>query len=159
MTLFSFADVREILDENPGWRLPNLDDLMKIAYKNKNDVKKYVASVNAIWDKACSTSAESDQDFQEYSSIYNNEELYEVEKLSKDELIAEFMFMGLRTCRGANLTEAKERFGIDVLQEFAGELEQFFADDLLEFDKGTNYLKLTESGMAVGNNVFEAFIK
>lgn len=115
------------------------------------DVSKYIEEIEALWNNP-STDLR-------LSSIYNNGTLFEIEKLSKDDLLAEFMFMGLRTVRGANLAEAKERFGVNVLHEFSEELESFFANGLLEFDETTNYLRLTEAGMAVGNLVFEAFVK
>lgn len=115
------------------------------------DVNKYIEEIEALWSNSSTGLG--------LFSIYNNDDLYDVEKLCKDDLLAEFMFMGLRTVYGANLTEAKERFGVDVLQEFSEELESFFANGLLVFDETTNYLRLTEAGMAVGNLVFEAFVK
>ena len=127
------------------------------------DVKKYLQLVaSAKEGELFVSSSYSTENFQEEENlpiIYNNEEIYEIERLTKDELVAEFMFMGLRTVRGANLSEAKVRFGVDVLQEFSHELEPFFKEKLVEYDARTNYLRLTQKGMAVGNLIFEAFIK
>ncbi|MDO4178490.1 MAG: radical SAM family heme chaperone HemW [Phascolarctobacterium sp.] len=130
----------------------------KVRLTATSDVQKYIKNIEALRN---STAFGVDAKLQEksLSSIYNNEELYEVENLSQDELIAEYMFMGLRTVKGANLTEGKARFGVNILQEFSAELEPFFKDNLLAYDEETNYLRLTEAGMAVGNLIFEAFIK
>jgi len=117
------------------------------------DVKNYISSVESL------NRGKNIDKSGGLFPIYNIEELYDVEMLSKAELVAEYMFMGLRTVRGANLAEAKERFDLDVLQEFSQELEKFFAKSLIEYDNKTNYLRLTDSGMAIGNIIFEAFIK
>ena len=84
--------------------------------------------------------------------------LYNVEELSCTELLEEFMFMGLRRSEGASLAEARERFGVDVLQRFASELAPLFEQKLIAYDAGTQRLRLTERGMEVGNQIFEVFV-
>ena len=84
--------------------------------------------------------------------------LYNVEELSCAELLEEFMFMGLRRSEGASLAEARERFGVDVLQRFAFELAPLFEQKLIAYDASTQRLRLTERGMEVGNQIFEVFV-
>ena len=84
--------------------------------------------------------------------------LYNVEELSCAELLEEFMFMGLRRSEGASLAEARERFGVDVLQRFASELAPLFEQKLIAYDASTQRLRLTERGMEVGNQIFEVFV-
>lgn len=84
--------------------------------------------------------------------------LYIEEKLTRDELFGEFMFMGLRRARGADLKEAKERFSIDVWERYHKELQPLIEHELLVYDKENGYLRLTEQGMAVGNQIFEIFV-
>ena len=84
--------------------------------------------------------------------------LYNVEELSCAELLEEFMFMGLRRSEGASLAEARERFGVDVLQRFACELAPLFEQKLIAYDASTQRLRLTERGMEVGNQIFEVFV-
>lgn len=84
--------------------------------------------------------------------------LYNVEKLTDSERVGEFMFMGLRCVQGADLAEAEARFGVNVLQRFARELQPFLEQDLLRIDADGRYLRLTERGMAVGNRIFEIFV-
>lgn len=124
-----------------------------------SDVKNYISMMDELKNKQKMDNYQKDKSDNIFSAYNNIEEIYNIEQLSKDEIIAEYMFMGLRTLRGANLTEAKERFGIDVLEEFSQNLASFFENSLLVHDDNTNYLRLTERGMAIGNIIFEAFIK
>ena len=68
------------------------------------------------------------------------------------------MFMGLRKASGANLREARERFGIDVMERFASEMEPFFQKEMLRYDSEQELLFLTERGMELGNLIFEIFV-
>ena len=90
----------------------------------------------------------------------NNEKniIYNEENLSNEELLGEFMFMGLRKTSGANLREARERFGIDVMERFASEMKLFFPKEMLRYDSEQELLFLTERGMELGNLIFEIFV-
>ena len=66
--------------------------------------------------------------------------------------------MGLRKSSGANLKEARERFGVDVVERFASEMEPFFQNGMLLYDSERDVLKLTERGMELGNLIFEIFV-
>ena len=72
--------------------------------------------------------------------------------------LEEFMFMGLRRAGGADLAEARARFGVDVMQRFGDALQLFLAQGLAEYDAAEQHLRLTERGMAVGNKIFEVFV-
>lgn len=84
--------------------------------------------------------------------------LYELEALDNDMQLEEFMFMGLRRSVGADLAEARARFGVDVMQRFGAELEEFLAGGFAEYDAQAQRLRLTERGMAVGNQIFDVFV-
>ena len=84
--------------------------------------------------------------------------LYELEALNNDMQLEEFMFMGLRRSAGADLAEARARFGVDVMQRFGAELEEFLAGGFVEYDAQAQRLRLTERGMAVGNQIFDVFV-
>ncbi len=84
--------------------------------------------------------------------------LYDVEQLTPAMQLEEFMFMGLRQTCGANLAEAGARFGVDVMQRFGGALQPFLTQGLAEYDAAAQHLRLTERGMAVGNQIFEVFV-
>lgn len=80
------------------------------------------------------------------------------EELSNAELLGEYMMMGLRRLLGANLQEAEERFGLEVLKLYAKELQPYFEKELLVYDARTKRLSLTAAGMAVGNQIFAIFV-
>ena len=84
--------------------------------------------------------------------------IYNEENLSNEELLGEFMFMGLRKTSGADLREARERFGVDVMERFASEMEPFFQKGMLAYDSEKEVLYLTEAGMELGNLIFEIFV-
>ena len=94
----------------------------------------------------------------EYINQTQDAVIYNEEKLSIEELLGEFMFMGLRKTSGANLREARERFGIDVMERFASEMKPYFENGMLRYDSGREVLFLTERGMELGNIIFEIFV-
>lgn len=81
-----------------------------------------------------------------------------IESLDTNDLLSEFMMMGLRRVEGANLNEAKERYHVDVLEKYKNEIAKFFQQGLLAYNTDTGFLYLTEKGMELGNQVFEAFV-
>ncbi len=95
---------------------------------------------------------------EEYICQAGEASIYNEESLSREDLLSEFMFMGLRKSSGANLREAHERFGVDVMERFASEMEPFFKNGMLAYDSETQVLKLTERGMELGNLIFEIFV-
>ena len=94
----------------------------------------------------------------EYINQTQGAVIYNEEKLSSEELLGEFMFMGLRKTSGADLREARERFGIDVMERFASEMKPYFENGMLCYDSEREVLFLTERGMELGNLIFEIFV-
>ena len=81
-----------------------------------------------------------------------------IEQLPARTSLAEFMFLGLRTSEGIDLSVAKERFGVDVMAMFGQEIEKYIKREMLNFDPDVNNLKLTMLGMKFGNEIFELFL-
>lgn len=81
-----------------------------------------------------------------------------IEQLPARTSLAEFMFLGLRTSEGIDLSVAKERFGVDVMAIFGLEIEKYINKEMVNFDPAENSLKLTELGMKFGNEIFELFL-
>lgn len=69
---------------------------------------------------------------------------------------AEAMFLGLRLMHGVNTKRYQDQFGIDLLGEHEGELQQFREAGLIEFDG--DIMRLTRSGALLSNEVFAAFV-
>lgn len=88
----------------------------------------------------------------------SGKDIYAVEQLSDAELLGEFMFMNLRKTSGADLLQARERYGVDVWEKYRAELEPLRAAGLVDYDEERQILRLTESGMEVGNRIFEIFV-
>lgn len=88
----------------------------------------------------------------------SGKDIYDVEQLSQAELLGEFMFMNLRKTTGADLAQARERYGVDVWAKYRAELEPLRAVGLVDYDEKRQVLRLTESGMEVGNQIFEIFV-
>lgn len=81
-----------------------------------------------------------------------------IEQLPARTSLAEFMFLGLRTTDGIDLSIAKERFGVDVMSMFGQEIKKYVNKEMLSFDPAANNLKLTKLGMKFGNEIFELFL-
>lgn len=100
----------------------------------------------------------NERDTARYVSMIENGQSPVVEKntLSSKQLSAEFAFLNLRLAKGLNLKEYKNRFGIDLLTEFAEDLKHLTQAELIEV--GENELKLTHRGMVYSNEVFSIFV-
>ncbi|GFN22527.1 radical SAM family heme chaperone HemW [Thermanaeromonas sp. C210] len=66
------------------------------------------------------------------------------------------LFLGLRLLRGVSLKEYRERFGEDLLEAYGRELECLSALGLVTVEAG--FLRLTEKGLPLANEVFVAFV-
>ena len=92
------------------------------------------------------------------SRDWRTSELYSKEAITPSQQLEEFMFMGLRRTAGADLAEAKARFGVDVWQRYGLQLEPFIKEGLVQYDGDKQRLWLTPRGMEVGNQIFAIFV-
>ena len=92
------------------------------------------------------------------SRDWRTSELYSIEAITLSQQLEEFMFMGLRRVAGADLAEAQVRFGVDVWQRYALQLEPFIKEGLVQYDGDKQRLCLTPRGMEVGNQIFAIFV-
>ena len=90
--------------------------------------------------------------------IQSGGQIYDKEELPVPVQFEEFMFMNLRKKSGVSLNEAKQRFGIDVMEKYGAEMKPYIEHNLLGFDKERQKMCLTEAGMEVGNRIFEIFV-
>ena len=82
----------------------------------------------------------------------------QVETLTPRDNLEEYLFLGLRTTAGINLTEARERFHCDVWERYGKELQTFIANGCLVHVPG-QHLYLTAKGLRFGNQIFGIFIE
>lgn len=92
------------------------------------------------------------------SANWRTSELYTSESLTLQQQLEEFMFMGLRRAAGADLAEARTRFGVDVWQRYQKELAPYIAQGLVGYEVAAERLYLTPAGMELGNQIFAIFI-
>ena len=76
--------------------------------------------------------------------------------LTRQDAIAEFMFLGLRMADGINSNEFRREFGVGVEEAFGREVSKLAALGLLE--TAGDRVRLTRRGMLLSNQVFEHFL-
>lgn len=92
------------------------------------------------------------------SANWRTSELYSIEAITPSQQLEEFMFMGLRRAAGADLAEARARFGVDVWQRYGLQLEPIIKKGLARYDGDKQRLWLTPKGMEIGNQIFAIFV-
>ena len=80
------------------------------------------------------------------------------EKLTKEEKMSEFMFLGLRRMEGVSEKEFEKRFGVPMEIVFGDILKNLKEKELLFYDEGIRRWSLTEFGIDVSNQVFMEFV-
>lgn len=95
---------------------------------------------------------------QRFASCGDEAGLYSEEVLGNEELLSEYMFMGLRKTGGADLAEAEERFGVDIMERYKEQLRPFMEQGFVRYDDQARRLLLTDAGMEIGNRIFEIFV-
>ena len=78
------------------------------------------------------------------------------ERLSVDEQMEEFMFLGLRMNRGVSISLFQERFGMDMMAVYQTPIEHFVREKLLTICQ--NRVCLTEKGMDLADMVMAEFM-
>jgi oxygen-independent coproporphyrinogen-3 oxidase len=80
-----------------------------------------------------------------------------VRKLSPEEQVEEFFFLGLRQMEGVSLELARGRWGWDLLSRWQGKIETLTQNGLLTM-AGDNF-RLAETAYLVSNEVFQEFVE
>ena len=80
----------------------------------------------------------------------------DMEELSKEDEMSEYMFLGLRKTKGIDITDFKEEFGTDIKDIFGEAIEDNIASGLLIHDG--NCLYLSKRGIDISNTVMSDFI-
>ncbi len=98
------------------------------------------------------------RDMKKYLEARGNKRamLEEMERLTPEDKMAEFCFMGLRLTRGISTAEFEKRFGAAFADVYGPVAERFRDEGLLK--KTDEGWALTNRGLDVANTVFAAFI-
>ncbi len=90
-------------------------------------------------------------DIKEY--INNNQ----VEKtaISKEDAMAEHIFLGLRLTEGFDIEEFNQRYGVNFIRKYSDIIDKFTKTGLMELDQNC---KLTRKGVSVSNSIMCEFL-
>lgn len=80
----------------------------------------------------------------------------DVEKLGKEDEMAEFMFLGLRKIQGISIIDFEETFGESIFDVYGREIEKNINKGLLK--KSGSRIMLTPRGIDISNTVMSDFI-
>lgn len=78
------------------------------------------------------------------------------QSVSAMQQMEEFMMLGLRMLQGVSTREFYERYGKELKDVFGSAIDEFVEKGLLEWKD--EYLRLTQTGVFLGNNVFAGFL-
>ena len=100
----------------------------------------------------------NERDTKQYLSLIENNRstVVTTEVLTKKQLSGEFAFLRLRLEKGLNLRDYQAKFGIDLKQRLAEDLQHFEKLGLIELKD--ERLRLTRKGFVFSNEVFALFI-
>ena len=80
------------------------------------------------------------------------------ENLSVKNQMEEFMFLGLRMCKGVSKSVFMDRFGISMDKVYGNVIKHFLQNQLLAEDVNSGRIYLTERGIDISNYVLSDFI-
>ncbi|MBQ8188955.1 MAG: radical SAM family heme chaperone HemW [Lachnospiraceae bacterium] len=122
-------------------------------YRKKSDLALYL-QIFGMQEKTCKFAKN------EKMEIFPNELIEECETLDVVDRMAEFMYLGLRMCKGVSTTDFQREFNMDLWKVYGDVIEKLEKDGLLKVQKGNNgdRICLSDFGMDVSNYVFEKFI-
>lgn len=114
-----------------------------VRYKNTSDIKEYLSCIN--------------EDMFHFDNIsYGYMKHYEVEKLADNEIISEYIYLGLRMNKGINLKEISEIVGQDVYEIYKVWIDMCAHDGLIVIEDKT--ICLTDKGQDLANYVMAGFV-
>ena len=94
------------------------------------------------------------KDYMGFSNYNNIKE--DIEILSENDKISEFMFMGLRMTKGISEKEFQRRFKTSVDSVYKKAIDELLEEKLIKRENGNIFL--TDYGTDISNFVFEKFL-
>lgn len=126
--------------------------------KNTKDLRQYIACCeknNDFTNDQKAKSLEYHTDMEDINQDYLGIQ-EEYQDLSRKDKIEEFMFLGLRMCRGVSRAEFKKRFHVSLDEVYPELLIKLEREKLIKSDK--DRIWLTEYGIDVSNLVLSEFL-
>ncbi len=96
----------------------------------------------------------NDRDVAKYVDLIESQQAPVVERtdLKEEDARSESIFLGLRLMRGLDLEDYRRRFGADLQDRYAADLDHLLDAGLIEIDEG--WMRLTTRGALLSNEVF-----
>lgn len=113
-----------------------------VRYKNVDDIEEYI--------KKCSSG--------DRWSPWSTSDLATIEEVqTKESKLKEYMILKLRLIEGISVEEARQKFGVNILEHFEKELNKLKELKLIEIN-GEKSVKLSPKGLDLANIVWEEFV-
>lgn len=126
----------------------------EVRWSNKRTMKDYAAAVMSQTEQPDNRNdaAAAQADMLNEARTRFGED---IQHLTKNEQMEEFMFLGLRLTEGVNRVEFKKQFGVPIEDVYGKVLEKMQKDKLLTIDE---HIRLTPYGTDISNYVMSEFI-
>lgn len=144
-----------------GYRQYEISNFSLPNYESKHNSKYW--TLDAVFGFGCSAHSfdganirySNERDTARYVALIENDDSAIVNR-EKIDAAAEFIFLGLRLTRGVDLQFYEKRFGINLIEKYAEDLQRLEELHLIEIAE--NRLRLTVKGALFSNEVFAAFV-
>ena len=148
----------EFLKEN-GYERYEVSNFAKAGYQSAHNIKywqckEYIGIGLSAHSYIDGVRFSNTDDFDNY--IEGDFTKYNEEKLSQNDMMSEFMFMGLRMDCGVSKDEFKNRFGEEIEKIFSAPLIKFKDMGMIEGKDG--FYRISDKGIGVSNTIMCEFI-
>ena len=156
--------VKDILEKN-GYKHYEISNFSKPGYEsrhnsncwNQHDYLGFGVAAHSYYNGIRYSNIDNLKQYVE--NIKDNEAVYNLifhEKQSKEDMMKEFMLLGLRKIDGVKISDFKDKFVDNPIYIFRKELNKLFNEELIDVSENT--IKLTDKGLDLANLVWEEFV-
>ena len=115
-------------------------------YKNCSDLNRYIQHFEAYKEKQKDNHGIAD----------TTEIIEDFEQLTRKQRMEEFMYLGLRMCRGISKHDFNDRFGCEIDDVYSEVINNLVQKELIITDGDS--IRLTELGIDISNSVLSVFL-
>ncbi len=153
-----YAMTKQMLEEK-GFKQYEISNFALPGYESRHNIKywecrEYIGLGAAAHSYIDGVRSENTADLSEY--IAGNYRTDRDVHLSKDDMMFEFVMMGMRMNRGISEAEFKRRFDADFCELYKNQLQKFIGGGFIVRDG--EYIRFTDKGRDVSNSVLCGFL-